>query len=124
MGLSRNVFGCDRDYLFCRLVEVHGDNPDKVLEIWINIQEEGHAPTDNLKRQIANVLQENNREIPFEIPVEFKQVKKDAKEKKKEKPEPTEKINNTEKKPDPEEQRNVALNNAIATDDMDGIMKA
>jgi len=127
--LSRNVFGCDRDYLFSRLVDVHRNNPDKILEIWINIQEEGHAPTDTLKRKIASILQENNREIPFEIPVEFTQVKKASMEKENEKPDVKQKRVNTEKKtrkertPDPEE-RNVALNNSIATDDMDGIMKA
>jgi len=66
--LSKNLFGCDRDFLFVELVQAYRNDASKALEIWINIQEEGHAPSDGLKRKIAEVLQAGGRPVPFEIP--------------------------------------------------------
>jgi len=129
--LSKNVFGCDRDYLFSRLVKAHDDNGDKVQEIWINIQEEGHAPSDSLKRQIADILQAHGRQVPFEIPVEYQhsKVEKDeerniAKPKERtvtqttevSKPEKTRRIG--------EEESNIVLAKAVSSGNFDEIMAA
>ena len=70
VSASKNIFGCDRDYLYSKLVNTHQNDPDKVEEIWIIIQEEGHVPSDELKIQIANVLNKHGKTVPFEKPEE------------------------------------------------------
>ena len=71
VSLSRNVFGCDRDFLFSQLVEAFHDSPDRVEEVWMEIQEEGHAPSDSLKLAIAGALEAGGRKVPFEVPKEY-----------------------------------------------------
>ena len=36
--MSKNIFGCDRDHLFLAWVTAEAKNPDKIEEIWIQIQ--------------------------------------------------------------------------------------
>jgi hypothetical protein len=36
--MSKNIFGCDRDHLFLAWVKAEAKNPDKIEEIWIQIQ--------------------------------------------------------------------------------------
>ncbi|CAB4057228.1 LRPPRC [Lepeophtheirus salmonis] len=64
---SRNLFGCDRDYLFSKLLSsVSKENQgEKASEIWINLQEEGHIPSPALKAYIANALRSAGKYVPF-----------------------------------------------------------
>merc|ERR550539_52762 len=70
VAVTKNIFGCDRDYLYRKLVGTKKNDPDKVEDIWVLIQEEGHVPSDELKIQIANVLNKHGRTVPFEKPEE------------------------------------------------------
>ena len=71
VALTKNIFGCDRDYLYSKLVRTHQDDPDKVEDIWVLIQEEGHVPSDKVKVQIAKALTKYDRAVPFEKPEEM-----------------------------------------------------
>jgi len=68
--LTRSVHGSDRDGLYAKLVGAYEavSNPDKVEDVWVQIQEEGHIPSDSLRVLIANILQKHDRNVPFEIP--------------------------------------------------------
>merc|ERR550539_2073257 len=63
--LSRNIFGCDRDLMYTKWVQAVSKNAQTVNEIWIEIQEEGHAPSVKLKTEIAKALRNGNLPIPF-----------------------------------------------------------
>jgi len=63
--LSKNVFGCDRDHMYQIWVKAVSKKAEVVNEIWMEIQEEGHAPSTKLKTEIARSLQAGNLEIPF-----------------------------------------------------------
>jgi hypothetical protein len=69
--LSKGIFGCDRDFLYQQLVEACSQDAARVEDLWMEIQEEGHAPSDSLKLTIATALKEGGREVPFEVPVEY-----------------------------------------------------
>merc|ERR550539_1163239 len=70
VAVTKNIFGCDRDYLYSKLVNTKKNDPDKVEDIWVLIQEEGHVPSDELKIQIAKALNNHGRTAPFEKPEE------------------------------------------------------
>ena len=36
VALSKNIFGCDRDYLYRRLLEAHKEDADKVPKLMMN----------------------------------------------------------------------------------------
>jgi len=69
--LSKSIFGCDRDFMFSQLVDTVAADVDRVEEVWMEVQEEGHAPSDSLKLAIASALQAGGREVPFEVPQEY-----------------------------------------------------
>ena len=73
VAVTKNVFGCDRDLLYRKLVGTQKNDPDKVEDVWLLIQEEGHVPSDGLKKMIAEVLSSHDRNIPFERPQEVSQ---------------------------------------------------
>lgn len=64
--MSKNIFGCDRDHLFTAWVKAEAKNPNKVEEIWMQIQDEGHAPSLDLKTQVARAFHKADRTIPFD----------------------------------------------------------
>jgi len=66
--LSKNLHGCNRDFLYQELVTAFKDDMPRVEEAWLEIQEEGLAPSDQLKIKIANALEAGGREVPFEFP--------------------------------------------------------
>merc|ERR1712098_80401 len=63
--LSRNIFGCDRDFMYTTWVRAVAHNAIKVNDIWMEIQDEGHAPSTRLKTEIARALRAGNLDIPF-----------------------------------------------------------
>merc|ERR1719370_2608777 len=98
--LSKNLHGCDRDFLYQELVTAFKDDLPRVEEAWLEIQEEGLAPSDHLKIKIANALEAGGREVPFEVPETYvkkqetetkpkrKQKQEQASQKKESSPEP------------------------------------
>ena len=97
--LTKNLHGCNRDFLYQELVTAFKDDMPRVEEAWLEIQEEGLAPSDQLKIKIANALEAGGREVPFEVPETYvkrepettqeqKQKKEPAPQKKESSPEP------------------------------------
>eukprot|EP00090_Calanus_glacialis_P034548 TRINITY_DN5817_c0_g1_i1.p1 TRINITY_DN5817_c0_g1~~TRINITY_DN5817_c0_g1_i1.p1 ORF type:complete len:1542 (-),score=471.24 TRINITY_DN5817_c0_g1_i1:80-4384(-) len=76
VSLSKGIFGCDRDMLYQQLVSAYKDDADKVEDIWLQVQEEGHAPSDRLKLDIAKALKAGGKSVPFAEPVEYVEVLK------------------------------------------------
>jgi len=76
VNLSKSIFGCDRDFLYHQLVSAFNEDVDKVEDIWLQVQEEGHAPSDSLKIAIAKVFKHGGRNVPFEEPVEYLEVER------------------------------------------------
>lgn len=72
--LSKGIFGCDRDFLYQSLVRAFRDDALRVEEAWLEVQEEGLAPSDRLKLDIAKALEAGGREVPFEVPVQYERV--------------------------------------------------
>merc|ERR1719430_924096 len=86
--LSKNLHGCDRDFLYQELVTAFKDDLPRVEEAWLEIQEEGLAPPDQLKIKIANALEAGGREVPFEVPETYvKKQETETKPKRKQKQE-------------------------------------
>merc|ERR1712130_257163 len=89
--LSKNLHGCNRDFLYQELVTAFKDDLPRVEEAWLEIQEEGLAPSDQLKIKIANALEAGGREVPFEVPetyVKRETTPKQKQEKQKQEPAP------------------------------------
>jgi len=63
---SKNIFGCDRDHMYWTWVNAVKEDASEVQEIWIEIQEEGLMPSNELKVLIAKALKSANQEIPFD----------------------------------------------------------
>jgi len=78
---SKAIFGCDRDFLYQQLVAAYSDDANRVHECWIQIQEEGHAPSDELKISIAKSLKNGGISVPFEVPTSFEKVAEKISEK-------------------------------------------
>ena len=105
--LSKNLHSCDRDFLYQELVEAFKDDMPRVEEAWLEIQEEGLAPSDQLKIKIASALEAGGRSVPFEVPETYvkpeevqisqRQQKKQAHTKKEASPEPAKAIKETPK---------------------------
>lgn len=56
--ISKGIFGCDRDFMYHRLVLLHKSNPDKVREIVKKIEEENVIPSYILQNEINSILNE------------------------------------------------------------------
>jgi len=69
VSISKVIFGCDRDFMYSKLVSACKDDADKILDVWLQMQEEGHVPSDPLKVEIAKALKAGNKELPFEEPL-------------------------------------------------------
>ena len=65
--VSKSIFGCDLDFLYSKLVFCHRDDPEKVEEIYKNILKEEFAPSDLLLLDIAQILEDHGRPVPFEV---------------------------------------------------------
>ena len=65
--LTKNIFGCDRDYLYRRLVEAHVSNPQKMYDILEYMEEEEHKPSKKLSADIATILRTAGLEVPASV---------------------------------------------------------
>merc|ERR1719220_3238893 len=86
--LTKNLHGCNRDFLYQELVTAFQDDMPRVEEAWLEIQEEGLAPSDQLKIKIANALEAGGREVPFEVPETYVKRETQTAQKPKQKEEP------------------------------------
>ena len=94
--LTKNLHGCNRDFLYQELVTAFKDDMPRVEEAWLEIQEEGLAPSDQLKIKIANALEAGGREVPFEVPETYVKREPETTEKQKQEPAPRKKESSPE----------------------------
>jgi len=74
VAFSKCINGCDRNMLYQYLVSAFKDDAVKVLDIWLQVQEEGFPPSDSLKTEIAKALKAAGEIVPFEEPDEYMRV--------------------------------------------------
>jgi len=65
--LSKNIRGCDRDHMYLTWLNAVNNNASMAQEIWLEIQEEGHFPSKELRTKLAQVLKSCNTQIPFDV---------------------------------------------------------
>jgi len=78
ISMTRSIFRCDRNMMYQHLVSAYKEDPDKVSEIWLQIQEEGFPPSDSLKLEIAGALKAGGKTVPYHIPVEYVELLKSS----------------------------------------------
>lgn len=68
--LARDVYDVDTEYLYQTLINVYDQNSNgkKVLDLWNRMQEEEFQPSKKSLVMIANVLEKNRIEVPFQKP--------------------------------------------------------
>ncbi|XP_071787083.1 leucine-rich PPR motif-containing protein, mitochondrial-like [Asterias amurensis] len=68
--LSKDLYGCDRDNLHFYLLQLYARQrePDKCLQVWTSMQDEGVVPKDRTLRYLANVLRSYDKPVPFQVP--------------------------------------------------------
>merc|ERR1712001_592449 len=64
--ISKVIYGCDRDFMYHRLVLLHKNNPDKVREILGRIEAEGVVPSYILQKEINSILGEGQPPVENE----------------------------------------------------------
>ena len=70
IGITKRMHGGDRNMLYAKLVKLYSGDPDKIEDIWLQIQEEGFIPNNNLLAEIASCLKKQGRIVPFTEPKE------------------------------------------------------
>ncbi|XP_022095881.1 leucine-rich PPR motif-containing protein, mitochondrial-like [Acanthaster planci] len=70
VAMTRDLYGCDRDNIHFQLLQLYTrqKDPDKCLQVWTTMQDEGVVPKDRTLRYLANVLRSYKRPVPFEVP--------------------------------------------------------
>ncbi len=63
---TSQLFACDRNFMYSRLLSACRDDADRATEAWVMMQEEGHSPSNRLRNQMAAIMQKAGREVPFE----------------------------------------------------------
>uniref|UniRef100_A0A6G1SIZ7 Leucine-rich PPR motif-containing protein, mitochondrial n=1 Tax=Aceria tosichella TaxID=561515 RepID=A0A6G1SIZ7_9ACAR len=69
VNLTRDMYDLNQDYLYMVLVDVYDKyDPKRTLHLWNMMQEEEFQPSKKSLIMIANVLEKNNIEVPFQKP--------------------------------------------------------
>ena len=68
VSMTRNLYQCDRPFLYTALLEAHRNNVDKLAEVLMHMQEEGVAPSRKMREIITNTFQQEGRGDPFANP--------------------------------------------------------
>ncbi|XP_077093418.1 leucine-rich PPR motif-containing protein, mitochondrial [Siphateles boraxobius] len=78
VDMTIKLFECDRDDMYHYLLRLCKETNDwrKAEATWMKMQEENLAPRERTLRLLADILKNNNQEVPFEVPeVWFEEVK-------------------------------------------------
>ncbi|XP_048060556.1 leucine-rich PPR motif-containing protein, mitochondrial [Megalobrama amblycephala] len=78
VDMTVKLFECDRDDMYHYLLRLCKETNDwrKAEATWMKMQEENLAPRERTLRLLADILKNNNQEVPFEVPeVWFEEVK-------------------------------------------------
>ena len=68
--VCRSLSGCDRQSMYSFLIsECHKQNEvERIEDIWVNMQEEGFVPSEEIKVKMADALNSKGINVPFEVP--------------------------------------------------------
>ncbi|ELW47293.1 Leucine-rich PPR motif-containing protein, mitochondrial [Tupaia chinensis] len=68
--LTQKLFECDRDQMYYSLLKLYKINGDwqKADAVWNKMQEENIIPREKTLRLLAEILRNNNQEVPFDVP--------------------------------------------------------
>ncbi|KAM7078688.1 leucine-rich PPR motif-containing protein, mitochondrial [Molossus nigricans] len=68
--LTEKLFECDRDQLYYNLLKLYKINGDwkRADAVWNKMQEENIIPRGKTLRLLAEILKNNNQEVPFDVP--------------------------------------------------------
>ena len=61
------LFSSDQTFLFETLVNCVSNNPDKLNDAWISMQEANYIPSDGLMLKMAKMFQSHGEEVPFSV---------------------------------------------------------
>ncbi|XP_016400889.1 leucine-rich PPR motif-containing protein, mitochondrial-like [Sinocyclocheilus rhinocerous] len=78
VDMTVKLFECDRDDMYHYLLRLCKETNDwqKAEATWMKMQEENLAPRERTLRLLADILKNNDKEVPFEVPeVWFEKVK-------------------------------------------------
>ncbi|KAK2896610.1 hypothetical protein Q8A67_011098 [Cirrhinus molitorella] len=78
VDMTVKLFECDRDDMYHYLFRLCKETNDwqKAEATWMKMQEENLAPRERTLRMLADILKNNDKEVPFEVPeVWFEEVK-------------------------------------------------
>uniref|UniRef100_A0A671LKM9 Leucine-rich PPR motif-containing protein, mitochondrial-like n=1 Tax=Sinocyclocheilus anshuiensis TaxID=1608454 RepID=A0A671LKM9_9TELE len=78
VDMTVKLFECDRDDMYHCLLRLCKETNDwqKAEATWMKMQEENLAPRERTLRLLADILKNNDKEVPFEVPeVWFEKVK-------------------------------------------------
>ncbi|KAM4867189.1 leucine-rich PPR motif-containing protein, mitochondrial [Thomomys bottae] len=68
--LTQKLFECDRDQMYYSLLKMYKINGDwqRADAVWNKMQEENIIPREKTLRLLAEILRNNNQEVPFDVP--------------------------------------------------------
>uniref|UniRef100_A0A673JGG5 Leucine-rich PPR motif-containing protein, mitochondrial-like n=1 Tax=Sinocyclocheilus rhinocerous TaxID=307959 RepID=A0A673JGG5_9TELE len=73
VDMTVKLFECDRDDMYHYLLRLCKETNDwqKAEATWMKMQEENLAPRERTLRLLADILKNNDKEVPFEVPEMF-----------------------------------------------------
>ena len=61
------LFASDQDFLFGKLIDCVSNDPEKVEDVWVSMQEANFIPNDSLLRKLAGNLKSHGLDVPFQV---------------------------------------------------------
>merc|ERR1711994_920081 len=118
---SLPLFGCDRDHLYSVLISecIHQDKVEKIEDIWIDMQEEGFVPQEEIKTKMAKALSSKGMNVPFEAPI----VKKEKVERTKAETDNNNAASNSKTQKDKSQKTDVDKNKEEAIQTLDKVIE-
>ena len=61
------IFGSDHDYLFNQMIDMYKDNPDKITDTYVLMQERSFIPPSNMLNKMAAIYRKHQKVPPFDV---------------------------------------------------------
>uniref|UniRef100_A0A8C1Z6W0 Leucine rich pentatricopeptide repeat containing n=1 Tax=Cyprinus carpio TaxID=7962 RepID=A0A8C1Z6W0_CYPCA len=80
VDMTVKLFECDRDDMYHYLLRLCKETNDwqKAEATWMKMQEENLAPRERTLRLLADILKNNDKEVPFEVPEVKEPIQSDS----------------------------------------------
>uniref|UniRef100_A0A8C2L9N8 Leucine rich pentatricopeptide repeat containing n=1 Tax=Cyprinus carpio TaxID=7962 RepID=A0A8C2L9N8_CYPCA len=82
VDMTVKLFECDRDDMYHYLLRLcsksHTNDWQKAEATWMKMQEENLAPRERTLRLLADILKNNDKEVPFEVPEVKEPIQSDS----------------------------------------------